>query len=55
MESKRANQWCDYKSRIWTSSYQLSSSISESDILAAQYVGNSDASEWAKVKMPKRN
>ncbi|UJA46151.1 LPXTG cell wall anchor domain-containing protein [Staphylococcus epidermidis] len=26
----------------------------ESDILAAQYVGNSDASEWAKVKMPKK-
>ena len=26
----------------------------ESDILAAQYGGNSDASEWAKVKMPKK-
>ncbi|MGK8445390.1 SasC/FmtB family protein [Staphylococcus epidermidis] len=26
----------------------------ESDILAAQYVRNSDASEWAKVKMPKK-
>ncbi len=26
----------------------------ESDILAAQYVGNSDASEWTKVKMPKK-
>ena len=26
----------------------------ESDILAAQYVGNSDASEWAKGKMPKK-
>ncbi|RIL58737.1 LPXTG cell wall anchor domain-containing protein [Staphylococcus epidermidis] len=26
----------------------------ESDILAAQYVRNSDASEWVKVKMPKK-